>query len=79
MDLLNFTVQEVEDKERVNYGRTVSSIGTEVSQSQQPGNNEEYLRFRKVLGLIKSICSLSDFDIEGRIALTDRKTGRHWR
>ena len=39
----------------------------------------EELRFRKLLRAIKDICDLSDFEIEGRIVLTDKKSGRTWR
>lgn len=39
----------------------------------------ELERFRKVLNTLFSVCELSDFSIEGRIALRDKKTGRIWR
>lgn len=36
-------------------------------------------RFHKLLGVIRDICDLADFRIEGRIVLTDKKTGKTWR
>lgn len=36
-------------------------------------------RFRKVLWIIREICNLTGFRIEGRIVLTDKKTGKTWR
>lgn len=36
-------------------------------------------RFHKVLWIIREICSLAGFRIEGRIVLTDKKTGKTWR
>ena len=41
--------------------------------------DEEYLRFRKLLKLIFTICELSGFHLEGRLTLKDAKTGRIWR
>ncbi|MCD8119731.1 MAG: hypothetical protein LUE29_09700 [Lachnospiraceae bacterium] len=40
---------------------------------------EEEERFHKLLCTIKYICNLADFDIDERIILTDRRTGRTWR
>lgn len=36
-------------------------------------------RFRKLLYTIFDICELADFEIEGRIVLVDKKTGKIWR
>lgn len=36
-------------------------------------------RFHKLLGVIRDICDLAEFRIEGRIVLTDKKTGKTWR
>lgn len=36
-------------------------------------------RFYKLLGVIRDICELSGFRIEGRIVFTDKKTGKTWR
>lgn len=41
--------------------------------------DKESERFHKVLGMIFDICELSDFSIEGRIILKDKKTGKVWR
>lgn len=36
-------------------------------------------RFYKLLGCIYRICELSDFSIEGRITLKDKRSGKIWR
>lgn len=40
---------------------------------------EEDERFHKLLHTLFYICELADFQIEGRIVLTDKQTGRTWR
>lgn len=39
----------------------------------------EELRFRKLLRSIKDVCDLADFEIEGRVVLIDKRSGRVWR
>ena len=39
----------------------------------------EYDRFRKFLALIFKMCDLAGFEIEGRIAIKDKSTGKVWR
>lgn len=39
----------------------------------------EYNRFRKLLALIFKMCDLAGFEIEGRIAIKDKVTGKVWR
>ena len=39
----------------------------------------EELRFKKLLRSIKDVCDLADFEIEGRIVLIDKRSGRVWR
>lgn len=39
----------------------------------------ELERFHKVLDTLRSVCELSDFSIEGRVVLRDKRTGRIWR
>ena len=41
--------------------------------------NEESERFYKLLYAIFNICELSDFCIEGRIQVKDKRTGKVWR
>lgn len=36
-------------------------------------------RYRKVLGCIFRICELSDFHIEERLVMKDKRTGKIWR
>lgn len=41
--------------------------------------DEEDVRFHKLLDTIFTICELSDFHIEERIVIKDKRTGRVWR
>lgn len=36
-------------------------------------------RFNKLLWAIKTMCELAGFEIEGRIVLIDKQTGKVWR
>lgn len=40
---------------------------------------EDDLRFHKLLRTIFYICNAAGFEIEGRIVLVDKKTGKIWR
>lgn len=42
-------------------------------------DEDEEDRFHKLLYLIRDICELAGFRIEGRIVLTDKRTGKTWR
>ncbi len=41
--------------------------------------DKEDERFHKLLYTIFYICNIAGFEIEGRITLVDKKTGRIWR
>lgn len=41
--------------------------------------NKEDERFHKLLYAIFNICELAGFEIEGRIVLVDKRSGRVWR
>jgi hypothetical protein len=41
--------------------------------------DKEDERFHKLLHTIFYICNIAGFEIEGRIVLVDKKTGRIWR
>lgn len=41
--------------------------------------SKEEERFNKLLHTIFYICKLAGFEIDGRIVLVDKKTGRVWR
>ena len=41
--------------------------------------DKEDARFHKLLYTIFYICNIAGFEIEGRIVLVDKKTGRIWR
>lgn len=40
---------------------------------------EDHIRFCKLLHTIFHVCELAGFELEGRITLKDRKTGKIWR
>lgn len=40
---------------------------------------DEDARFHKLLYMLFDICELSGFEIEGRVVLMDKRTGRVWR
>ncbi len=40
--------------------------------------DREERRFRKLLKTIFSLCELAGFEVVGRIALRDRKSGKTW-
>lgn len=42
-------------------------------------SDEESERFRELLDVIFTVCELSDFHIEERIVVKDKRTGRIWR
>lgn len=42
-------------------------------------DQKQYYRFKNMLRMIQAMCELSDFEVEGRIALRDKKSGRIWR
>lgn len=42
-------------------------------------SEEEDLRFHKLLHTIFYLCELAGFQIEGRIVLKDKQTGRVWK
>ena len=39
----------------------------------------DYFRFRSLLDVIRNICKIAGFTIEGRIVLRDKRSGRVWR
>lgn len=41
--------------------------------------DKEDEKFQKLLHMIFDICELAGFEIEGRITLVNKKTGRIWR
>lgn len=47
--------------------------------NQFQGKEAEEERFHKLLYAIFDICELADFEIEGRIVLVDKRSGKVWR
>jgi hypothetical protein len=41
-------------------------------------NDNDYERFQKFIGCIFRICELSDFHIEERLVIKDKRTGKIW-
>lgn len=41
--------------------------------------NENNIRFYKLLHTIFHVCELAGFEIEGRMTLRDKRTGKVWR
>lgn len=41
--------------------------------------DKDYVRFKNLLHTIFAVCRLAGFEVEGRIALIDKETGRVWR
>lgn len=41
--------------------------------------SEDKVRLSKAIRAIRDICDLADFEVEGRIVLIDKKTGKKWR
>ena len=48
-------------------------------QHPQRTYSPEGERFYKLLGCIYRVCELAGFEVEGRITLVDKQTGRVWR
>lgn len=42
-------------------------------------SREEEERFHKLLHALRDICEIAGFEIEGRVVLVDKRTGRIWR
>lgn len=49
------------------------------SRDNAVGADRDYERFRKLLALIFKMCDLAGFEIEGRIVIKDKVTGKVWR
>lgn len=43
------------------------------------GSSDEKGRLSKLVHAIRDICDLAGFEIEGRIVLVDKETGRKWK
>ena len=49
------------------------------NRNVEGASDRDYDRFRKLLALIFKMCDLAGFEIEGRIAIKDKTTGKVWR
>lgn len=61
---------------RNNEGYSVPEV-TKFSANQKFDCDER--RFRKLLKMIFSLCEIAGFDLIGRVALRDKRSGRTWK
>lgn len=76
-DVLGLSTEPVNDRtENKNSGYVVDPTGNYVAKKidKQKYNN----RARDLIKGIRYICAAAGFEIEGRIVLIDKKTGRVW-
>lgn len=52
---------------------------TKVDREKENNHDGDSERFFMLIKAIKNICELSDFALEERIILRDKRTGRIWR
>ncbi len=63
----------------LNGGNKTSAVIEAFRRSWLLHINNEEMRFHKLLHTLFYLCELADFEIDGRIVLIDKKTGRVWR
>lgn len=68
-----------EDIKRNGSGYVDPTAYAAIKKVDKEIHNEDSERFHKLLDAIFGICELSDFHIEGRIAVRDKRTGKVWR
>lgn len=70
---------EDEELKRNGSGYYDPTAYTAIKHMEAENSVKEAARFYKLLEAIFDICELSDFRIEGRIIVRDKRTGRLWR
>lgn len=65
--------------ERRPYPTHVKPYRRPDTYKQQRTYSPDGERFYKLLGCIYRVCELAGFDVEGRITLVDKQTGKVWR
>ena len=86
MELINNTTKtlkndlsvEIKQGSKLSIAAACFSIYAFQELKEQLSQIEE-LRFKKLLKSIKDVCDLADFEIEGRVVLIDKRSGRVWR
>lgn len=58
---------------------TIKKVDGESKKNDRSRGDDDYKRFNDLLDVIFTICELSDFHIEERIVVKDKKTGKVWR
>lgn len=71
------TIKHEVELMKLNYNEVIGILSGEEILKLEWMLEEE--RFHKLLHTIFYICKLADFEIEGRIVLIDRRTGKTWR
>lgn len=64
---------------RKNYEGYSDPTAYEAIRRIEGGNEEDNIRFYKLLHTIFHVCELAGFSLEGRVTLVDNKTGRVWK
>ena len=67
------------DDSRVNDEGYSDPTAFEALRNLEPPTPEEDERFHKLLRTIFYLVGLAGFELEGRIVLIDKRTGRTWR
>lgn len=53
--------------------------GYDAIKRAEPDRDPDYERFHKLLGGILRMCELADFRLDGRLEVTDLRSGKRWR
>lgn len=64
---------------KTSFDKNGSGYFDPVAKDALANADKDLQRIGRLMETIKYICKLAGFDIEGRIVLKDRKTGKVWR
>ena len=76
---LDFEEKEMESVKNRNPRKNHEGYSDPTAYEAIKKADEEYERFRKLLGCIYRICELAGFRVEERMVIKDMRTGRIWR
>ena len=68
-----------ENNPKYNESHYLDLTAYEAIRRMEESEIESTERFNKTLHILKSICDIAGFNIENRIILKDKRTGRVWR
>ena len=60
-------------------GYTDETAITAIKKVDKEHDQESYERFKDTLHVIKKICDIAGFEVEGRIVLRDKQNNRLWK